>query len=168
MHPSARALLVVASALLAGCETAMIFRQNPDEAGVSQDDFVESDAPLKDVAFDALWDRAQIVVGMEGLGVDDAKSRFADRQLVTRWNTFLGVNRYEGYRTRTWIRFRQPTDGGWIVGVTVQRQRNTDIRAPQDPTMAMWENQPAERPRAEKVLWKIEAPFRPAATSATR
>jgi hypothetical protein len=97
---------------------------------------------------------------MEGYLIDGEETSFADRELVTRWNLVLAMNRYEGYRTRAKIRIRPVTKNTWSVGVQVQRQRNTDINNPSEPLLAKWEIQPADRARAGVILWKIESGFR--------
>ena len=152
--------LALVAVLAASCDTPMAFRGNPDDAGVPKDSFVEGGAPLTGVDLDALWDRAQQVIAMEGLGIDDGKTRFADRLIVSRWSTHLTISRFEGYRTRTWVRLRQGKAGEWTAGVSVQRQKNMDIKQPSEELAAQWEDAPPENGRAAKILWKIESGFR--------
>ncbi len=145
--------------VLAGCSDTIIFQGNPDNAKVADEDFVES-AVLPGADLDGLWERSEQVVAMEGYEVDGTRTHFADREMATHWNAVMGMNRYEGYRTRAYVRFRKSKKGEWSVGVLVQRQRNIDIRRPSEEVMATWEEQPADKARAGVLLWKIESGFR--------
>ncbi len=156
---------VLLAFLAASCGDTQIFHTNPDEASVSDDDFIESEEPIAASDLDGLWERAQQVVEMESYTVDTARSKFAEREMLSHWNAVLGMNRYEGYRTRIWVRFNKAGKDLWKVAVQVQRQRNTDIKRPSELSMAKWEAQPADKARSNTVLWKIEAGFRAPGTS---
>jgi hypothetical protein len=151
---------IVLTFLAAACGDTQIFHKNPDEASVSDDDFVESPDPLPASEMDGLWERSQQVIEAEGYMFDAARSKFADREMLSHWNAVLGMNRYEGYRTRVWVRFHKSGKDMWKVAVQVQRQRNTDIKRPSELSMATWEAQPADKGRSGVILWKIEAGFR--------
>ena len=154
-------LLCLGLALVAGgCEASGFFKGNADERTVDEADYAQSEGPVKGAELDELWDRARLVVGNEGLSVDESRTKFADRQMITRWNTFLAPQRFGGRRTRAWIRFRQDPAGGWVPGVAVQVQRNADMDAPYSAANAAWEDQPADKARADVLLWKIESGFR--------
>jgi hypothetical protein len=161
-----RAVLAVAVALAAplpGCiePTQLgLLRGDPDAREVGAGDWVESGSPLTGVAYEALWDRAKSVIGAEGLAVDDSRTDYATQLIVTRWDTLLAPNRFEGYRHRVWIRFTQPAPEQWSVGVAVQKQNNADMDAPTNPANARWEDKPADVTRAGVLLWKIESGFR--------
>jgi len=170
---STRFAWIVAAALLsAGCATSP-FGGNKDNIAVAADDFVESESPLVGADLDGLWERGKQVLGVEGYAVDGERTNFADRELVTRWNAVLGMNRYEGYRTRAWVRFKKAADakskGGttWTIAVSVQRQRNGDIRRPSEISLAQWEEQPSDKQRAGVILWKIESGFHAPGSDAT-
>jgi hypothetical protein len=158
MHKRFAPILLVL--LAAACGDTEIFHKNMDEASVSDADFVESADPLPASDLDGLWERSQQVIEGEGYMFDAARSKFDEREMLSHWNAVLGMNRYEGYRTRIWVRFHKSAKDMWKVAVQVQRQRNTDIKRPSEISMAKWESQPADKGRAEVVLWKIEAGFR--------
>jgi hypothetical protein len=158
MHKRLAPVLLVF--LAAACGDTPIFHTNPDEASVSDDDFVESAEPIAASELDGLWERSQQVIEGEGYMFDAARSKFAEREMLSHWNAVLGMNRYEGYRTRVWVRFHKSGKDLWKVAVQVQRQRNTDIKRPSELSMAKWESQPADKARSNLVLWKIEAGFR--------
>jgi hypothetical protein len=154
-----RLVATFAALALAACSDTQIFQGNPDNAKVADEDFVES-TELKGADLDGLWERAEQVVMIEGYEVDGTRTHFADREMATHWNAVMGMNRYEGYRTRAYVRFHKSKKGEWTVGVLVQRQRNIDIRRPSEEVMATWEEQPADKARAGVLLWKIESGFR--------
>ena len=156
---STRFTLVLLAVAAASCKGGLL-QGGPDHASVSDGDFVETAAPLKGADLDALWARGELVLGMEGYTIDAEETSFAERELVTRWNNVLGLNRYAGYRTRAWVRLVPATPDSWKVSVAVQRQRNGDIRNPSEAMKAKWEVQPADRARAGVILWKIESGFR--------
>jgi hypothetical protein len=157
----AQSLLVFLGVFLtAACGDTQLFHTNMDEAGVSDDDFVESTEPLAAADLDGLWERSQQVIEGEGYMVDSGRSKYAEREMLSHWNAVLGMNRYEGYRTRIWIRYHKSGKDQWKVAVQVQRQRNTDIKRPSEISMAKWEAQPADKERSGVVLWKIESGFR--------
>jgi hypothetical protein len=157
------ALLLGVATLAAACDSSRILSGNPDEATPDAKDYVESEKPLPGADLDALWDRARQVVSGEGLSVDEAKTKFSSHVLVTRWNTFLSPQRFEGQRKRAWIQFHRDAAGGWIAGVAVQSQRNADIDAPSNAANCKWEAQAYDPARAGVLLYKIESGFRDAA-----
>lgn len=144
----------------AGCDTTSIFQGNPDDAAVATGDLVESPKPLKDVTLDALWNGAEQVLGMEGYQIDQSRTRYDEREMVTHWNTLLAPTRYEGKRHRAVVRFRQNAEGEWIVGVAVQVQKNTDINAPSNAANAHWEDMKGNENKANVLLWRIESGYR--------
>jgi hypothetical protein len=162
MRKTAWACAVAASLLAGGCKSVPFLGGDPDAVTVEAADYTESRTPIPDADLDALWERAQQVVSGEGLAVDDSRTRYAERRIVTRWNTILSPQRFEGRRSRVWIGFRQQ-GGGWIASVAVQVQRNSDIDNPSDPARCNWEVQPNDAARAGVILWKIESGFRPIA-----
>ncbi len=155
------ALFVAALGLSVGaCETGGLFRGNPDNSVAADTDYVETKAPITSATLDALWEQARDVIANEGTDVDSKRTRFADRTMVTLWDTHLAPNRFEGRRTRLWVRFREAKPGQWVVGVAAQRQVNEDIDAPTEAAHAVWVDRPAVEARAGVVLFKIEAAFR--------
>ena len=152
--------LLVLAPILAACETTSIFHGNPDEASPSAGDFTESPSPLVGSEFDALWDRTEHVLGMEGYGVDRDRTSYAEHRMVTHWDTLLAPTRFEGKRNRAWVQFRQAKPGAWIVGVAVQVQRNADIDMPSAESQAQWEDTAGNAARAGVILWKIESGLR--------
>ena len=146
---------------LVSCGVTSPFGRGSGSAKVSAEDFVEAESAAKGADLDSLWERAGQVLTAKGYAVDSVKTRFADREIVTLWNAVLGMNRYEGYRTRAWVRFHKADKGDWKAAVCVQRQRNTDIRNPSEISLAQWEDLPADKSAAELILWKIESAFRP-------
>jgi hypothetical protein len=156
------ALLVSSLAFAAvGCDSTRIHIGNPDEKTVGSDQFVET-TPISDVELDALWERSQVVLGMQGYQTNAKRSRYAEREIVTHWREQLAPNRFEGSRTRAWVRFREAKPHSWVVAVAVQRQRNEDIDHPTESESAKWEDSPSEgsRSAAEVLLFKIESGFR--------
>ena len=134
-----------------------MFQGNPDEEPAAKEDFVESKEPLKGVEFDALWERSEHVLATEGFGIDRGRSSYAEREMVTHWDTLLAPNRFEGKRTRAWVRLRESPPGSWIVGVAVQVQHNADIDQPSSASQAQWEDIAGNQARASVILWKIES-----------
>ncbi len=157
-RPAAAALLLVAGAALSACEGSSFFYAGADNETVGDPDYAVG-KPVAGADIDALWDRAQQVLATQGYAVDGTRTRFADRVIVTRWNTLLSPVRFEGVRTRAWVRFGQAPEGGWIVRVAVQKQRNADIDQPSNELVAKWEAQPADSARAGVLLWQIESGF---------
>lgn len=153
------ALLVVATAC---CDAIPIFRGNPDNIGVSSTDYTESTAPIVGHGIDELWEHAQEVLRMQGYDVDATRTRFPERSMVTHWMTRLAPNRFEGYRTRIWVRFVEVSPGHWSVGAAAQRQRNADIDHPAEISNAKWEEQPVVDSRSELVVHQIESAYRDA------
>jgi len=145
---------------LAACGVTSPLGRGAEHSTVSDDDYVQSTAPIAGADLDALWERAGQVLTFDGYAADSLKTHFADHEIVTLWNPVLGMNRYEGYRTRAWVRFKKAENGRWTPAVAVQRQRNGDIRDPSELALAQWEDQPADKSRATAILWKIESAFR--------
>src|SRR5437763_13366116 len=112
-HRLASLLVLVAAA--AGCDSTRIHLGNPDAKNVASDQFVET-TPIADVELDALWERAQVVLGMQGYETNEKRTHYADREIVTHWRELLAANRFEGSRTRAWVRFREAKPHAWIVG----------------------------------------------------
>ena len=131
-----------------------------DSSEAGDADFVRGPSPLKGVEFDALWARAEWVLTMEGQAIDRDRTRYDQRQMVTHWDTRLAPNRFEGKRSRAWIRFEPLKGGDWSVAVAVQMQRNADIDQPSAASQAKWEDQPSNTAKADVLLWKIESGFR--------
>jgi hypothetical protein len=153
-------VVLAAAGLLSGCDSSRLFTGDPEAATPESKNYVESEKALPNADLDSLWDRAQQVVSGEGLSVDESKTKFASHVIVTRWNTFLSPQRFEGNRKRAWIRFKKDPAGGWIPGVAVQAQRNADIDAPSNGANARWEEQAYDPALAGVLLWKIESGFR--------
>src|SRR5262245_18035312 len=99
---------------------------------------------------------------MEGQAIDRDRTRYDQKQMVTHWDTRLAPNRFEGKRTRAWIRFEPLKSGEWSVAVAVQMQRNADIDQPSAASQAKWEDTESNTARAGVLLWKIESGFREA------
>lgn len=157
-------LLFVLSCAIApaGCESTEIFRGNPSESPVAAEEYVSGPAPLVGVELDALWDRAGQVLAMDCDGVDSERSSFADREMVSHWITLLAPNRFEGKRSRAWVKFREVAPGSWVVSAAVQTQRNVDIDQPSAASQAKWEEVASNQGRADLIVWKIESGFRDA------
>ncbi len=153
------ALALLLAPALGGCERYAIFGGNPDLILVDDEDFLRSEKPLAVAELEGLWERARQVLVTEGWAIDTYATSYADRSMVTRWNTFLAPTRYEGIRSRTWVRFEPAGEGLWTVAVAVQRQHNSDIDAPLDPSHCEWEEQDSDQARSGVLLWKIEAGF---------
>lgn len=159
-----RALLPVLLVLpLGACISAFessVLYQGADSREADDDSYVRGPAPLKGVDFDALWSRAEWVLTMEGAGIDSDRTHYDQREMVTHWDTQLAPNRYEGRRSRAWIKFENPKPGEWNVAVSVQVQRNADLDAPSNIGNAKWEEREPNMGRANAILWKIESGFR--------
>lgn len=136
--------------------------QGADTATADDEDYVRNEKPLRGVEFDALWARAEWVLTMEGAFVDRDLTRFDRREMVTHWDVQLAPNRYEGRRSRTWIRIEEPKKGEWNVAVAVQVQRNADLDHPSNLGNAKWEAVASNTARAGVLVWKIESGFREA------
>ena len=123
-------------------------------------DYVRGPATIKDVEFDALWARAEWVLTMEGQAIDRDRTRYDRKEMVTHWDTRLAPTRFEGKRSRAWIRFEPLKPGEWNVAVAVQMQRNADIDQPSTASQAKWEETESNTARASVLVWKIESGFR--------
>ncbi len=143
-----------------GCETTEIFRGNPADSPAPAEAFVSGPAPLVGVELDSLWDRASQVLAMDCEGVDTEHTSFASREMVSHWITRLAPNRFEGKRSRAWVKFKEVAPGSWAVSAAVQVQRNVDIDQPSAISQAKWEEIASNEGRANLILWKIESGFR--------
>jgi hypothetical protein len=157
--------LLLASVLalaLPACETFGIFQVDAELAEPAPEAYVRCDPVEADL--ELLWERARLTLASEGYAIDESRTSWRDRAMVSRWNTTLAPTRYEGKRRRAWVSFDEVEEGRWRVSVAVQRQQNVDIDHPANPASAQWEAEQKPDPaRAEVLLWKIEAPFRDAA-----
>jgi hypothetical protein len=155
------ALLLLLSCAASACDSTRFLIGEGDGRVVDSEEYVET-SPIPGTDLDALWERSQGVLGMHAYEIDSTRTRFADRQIVTRWKESLSPARFQGSRTRAWVRFREANPGEWTAAVAVQRQRNVDIDHPTEPANAKWEEQPTDTARsaAEVILWKIESGFR--------
>jgi hypothetical protein len=144
---------------LGACESSIMY-SDADSTRADDEDYVHGPAPLKGAEFDALWARAELVLTMDGQQIDRDRTRYDQRQMVTHWDTRLAPNRFEGKRSRAWIRFEPLKSGDWDVAVAVQMQRNADIDQPSAASQAKWEEAPSNTARADVLLWKIESGFR--------
>ena len=142
-----------------GCESSVMY-SGADAAEADDGEYVRGPAPLKDVDFDALWSRAEWVLTMEGASIDRDRTRYDQRQMVSHWDTQLAPNRFEGRRSRAWIRFEQANQGEWRVAAAVQVQRNADLDQPSAAATAKWEATKPNLARAAVLVWKIESGFR--------
>jgi hypothetical protein len=166
MRTTARLALVAGLAFgaafaTAGCaEIPRIFSGNADDVSVGDGDWVESATPLSDVELEALWDRANQVMANVGYTVDTTNTKYSQRTVASQWNAQLSPYRFEGRRTRGWIRLTEPTAGRFVVGAAVQVQRNSDIDQPSNAAVAKWEDQPADKSKANVLLYLVESGFR--------
>ena len=131
-----------------------------DAAEADDGEYVRGPAPLKGVDFDALWSRAEWVLTMEGQSIDRDRTRYDQRQMVSHWDTRLAPNRFEGKRSRAWIRFEPVGEGDWQVAVAVQMQRNADLDQPSQAVTAKWEATKPNLGHAGALVYKIESGFR--------
>lgn len=143
-----------------GCETTELFQGSNTDSPISPDEYVSGPTPLVGVELDALWDRASQVLAMDCEGVDTDHTSFTAREMVSHWITRLAPNRFEGKRSRAWVKFTEVTPGSWQVSAAVQVQRNVDIDQPSVQSQARWEEVASNQGRANLIVWKIESGFR--------
>jgi hypothetical protein len=153
------ALFALAAAGCAGCESSIMY-SDADSTEADDRDYVRGPTTIKNVEFDALWSRAEWVLQMEGQAIDRDRTRYDLKQMVTHWDTRLAPTRFEGKRSRAWIRFEPLQPGEWNVAVAVQMQRNADIDMPSAASQAKWEEAESNVSRASVLVWKIESGFR--------
>jgi hypothetical protein len=157
------AVLLCAGAL-AGCSSEMspFARRMAETATVSESEWISDGTPLPGADLEALWDRTKDVLGAQGYAVDGNLTNYAARTIITRWRVSLSPIRYEGRRTRAWVRFQEPNPGEWTVSAAVQSQQNTDIDSPGELTLAKWEQLENDVPKTNVLLYLIESGFREA------
>jgi hypothetical protein len=145
---------------LAACDTTKIFRGDPDEATSKESEFVGSATPLKNADIESLWEASDTVLRMEGYQIDTSRTAYEKREMYTHWEAHLAPNRFEGKRHRAIVKFTKAPEGGWMVSVVVQMQRNIDINNPSNPAEANWEEMAPAATRAGVILYRIESGFR--------
>jgi hypothetical protein len=153
---------------LAACETTELFRGDPSKSVAEDEDFVATEEPLAEVDLEHLWARASEVLTRQGYPVSSDASSFARREMVSHWNTLLAPNRFEGRRSRAWVRFEETAPRAWTVSAAVQVQRNVDIDQPSTLSQAQWEDVAGKPELAEVILWKIAAGFRDPGAETTK
>ena len=151
------------SASLAGCSTTGLFAGDPDAAIPAVGDWSATD-PIPAPSADLVWDRLRLVLAGEGYRVDERKTHFDERKLVTEWSTYLAPNRFEGVRRRVHAEIVPGAGSTWVVRTAVLKQRNADIDNPSNPAMAKWESVSAEPNRSALLVWKVNSAFAPGAT----
>lgn len=144
-----------------GCETTEIFQGNPDEATPSSGD-LRATAPLAAESFDDVWDRTRATLEVMGFQIDDERTHYERRELVTRWMTHLSPFRFQGFRRRAHVAI-EPADDRWIVKAAVLFQRNADIDNPASPAQVQWETQGIDSSRTALLLYRISSAFDPEA-----
>jgi len=145
---------------IAACDTTRIFRGNPDDATSKQSEYVGSATPLKGTDLESLWEASETVLRMRGYLVDTGRTSYEKREMLTHWDTTLAPVRFEGKRHRAIVKFTEAPEGGWIVAVVVQLQRNVDIDNPSNAAQANWEDMAAPETRSRAILYSIESGFR--------
>ena len=153
--------VLMASAALASaqCETTKLFEGDPDAKVPSSAEWQETE-PLAAPSIEVLWERSRALLEYEGYALDEGKTQYARREMVSQWLTHLAPTRFEGIRRRAHVTF-VPSGSRWIVRAAVMRQRNTDIDNPSNPAQAQWERVDADTTRTALIVWKIRAGFDP-------
>jgi hypothetical protein len=163
---AARALVLVLPALAAlglasGCETTEIFQGDPNEATPSAGDMQVTE-PLAADSVEDVWDRAKATLDLMGFAIDEERTHYEDREIVTKWMTHLSPFRFEGYRRRAHVKI-EPSGQKWVVKSAVLLQRNADIDNPQSPAQAQWEKHGIDKSRSALLNHRIRTAFDPEA-----
>ena len=145
---------------IAACDTTRIFRGDPDDATSKPSEYLGSATPLKGADLESLWEASDSVLRMEGYTIDSNRTSYPKREMFTHWDAFLASYRFEGKRHRAIVKFTEAPEGGWMVSVVVQMQRNIDINNPSNAAEANWEEMAPAASRASVILYKIESGFR--------
>ncbi len=149
--------LAVASVLcMPACET---FQYTEIDALPAVSDYLASES-IKTPEFDALWERGKQAVTSEGYVIDDDLTQFSERRIVSRWNTFLAPARKDGKRRRALVAYELVGKHRWVVRAMIESHVNDDFDDPLNPIEAEWDQEGADIPRSEILLWKIESGFR--------
>ncbi len=149
-------LALVLPAALGGCNRLM----STEEDFLPDKDHYTHGQELYVPEFQVLWERAKLAVDNGGYSLNDDLTQFTRREIVSRWNTSLQPQRYEGRRRRVVVHFREVKLENWVVSIAVQSQTNTDINDPLNILEADWRDDPPDRDLAEILLLKIELGFR--------
>lgn len=75
--------------------------------------------------------------------------------LETRWDTILGVSRYESTRRKVFLRLNRQEDGSYIVEVKVKVEHNTNIPSSIEPGAMKWGAAGYDREAAALIIWKL-------------
>ncbi len=152
-------LLCPAALGLGGCEGMHSpFSGDPD-AALPDDDAYVSSKPLTAPEFEFLWERAKFDLQADGYAPDSLRSRRSERSMVTAWRTLLAPARFQGVRRRVHLRFDETAPGRYVARCAVLVQRNEDLVDPTQPARAVWKDQPADRERANLIVYRLESGF---------
>lgn len=160
-HAASWLLPALLSAALAagGCETTGLFAGDPEDATPDASEWASS-VELRAPGVDTVWERLRLVVAGEGYRVDEKKTSFEKRSLVTEWRAQYAPARFEGKRRRIHAEVVEVSPKAWIVKIARITQRNADIDDSMNPVKAEWEDDPKSDAAAGELLaWKIGAAF---------
>ena len=152
-------LLAALGIAVPGCESTKLFQGNPENALPEKEEWQQTE-PLEVPSFAVLWEQARDVIEGQGYGLDETRTRFDRREMVSGWQTILAPTRFEGVRRRVHLTFVAAGDR-WIVRGAVVRQRNVDVDNPSNPAAAKWEGNGPDTTRTGLIIWKIRAGFDP-------
>lgn len=155
MRVTALILALSLGAALPACKAFPLIAGNPDEAAPEDRDWQETE-PLPAPSYDALWERCRVTLQAMDYSIDDSRSKFAEKRLVTRWQLRLAPTRLAGSRRCVYVDF-VPAGDRWVVRAAVVRQKNADIRDPSNPVLAKWEDDGTDMGRTGLILYQLRA-----------